>query len=100
MIQGASQILDDDVIPFSRFSTQRPVVIIEQNQPNLGQLIELYLGLGDIILVPNPYVGVRMIDMFISENVEILAIEGLLGKGTPLPTAQNVIPLQGAGIPA
>ncbi|MHC8492060.1 hypothetical protein ACTU44_05020 [Thalassospira sp. SM2505] len=69
----------DDTAICCRAINQRPVVIIEQNQEDLGQLIGLYLGLADIILVPNAYVGVRMINLFRSEDVEILAIEGLLG---------------------
>lgn len=84
MIQDAMQFFADELIPYTRFSNQRPVVVIEQNQPNLSQLVELYLGLADIILVPNPYMGLRVINLFESEHVEILAIEGLLGHGTSL----------------
>lgn len=84
MIQNAMQLFADELIPYTRFANQRPVVIIEQNQSNLSQLIELYLGLADIILVPNPYIGLRVINLFKSEHVEILAIEGLLGHGTYL----------------
>lgn len=77
-----SDVYPNDVLPYCRHADQRPVVIIEQNQESLDQLIELYLGLADIILVPNAYVGLRMINLFKSRDVEILAIEGFLGYGS------------------
>ncbi len=82
MIQDVMQFFADELIPYTRLSNQRPVVIIEQNQPSLGQLIELYLGQADIILVPSPYIGLRMINLFKSEHVEILAVEGMQGHRT------------------
>lgn len=81
-MQHLSDTYPNDVLPYCRRADQRPVVIIEQNQESLDQLIELYLGLADIILVPNAYVGLRMINLFKSQDVEILAIEGFLGYGS------------------
>ncbi|MCC4239329.1 hypothetical protein [Thalassospira povalilytica] len=78
-MQNVSEVRRDDPLVYGRFSNQRPVVIIEQNQENLDHLIDQYLGLADIILVPNAYIGLRMIKLFKSEDVEILAIEGLFG---------------------
>ncbi|MDG4717630.1 MULTISPECIES: hypothetical protein [Thalassospira] len=83
-MQNLLAMSPDDRGLLARCSEQRPVVIIEQNQSNLDELVGLYLGLADIILVPNAYIGLRMINLFKSENVPILAVEGLFGYGSSL----------------
>jgi hypothetical protein len=90
-MQNPISSLADQIWPRNRHSTQRPVVVIEQNQKDLRQLIELYLGLADIILVPNAYVGLTMINQFKSQHIEIMAIEGLFGCGTSLQD-KDVVP--------
>tara|TARA_R110000772_G_scaffold261701_1_gene380290 strand:- start:80 stop:478 length:399 start_codon:yes stop_codon:yes gene_type:complete len=77
MMLSATCCSGDDVIACRQPPHQRPVVIIEQNLANLDQAITQYLGLGDIILVPNPYHGLHMIRMFEAENIEIMAVVGI-----------------------
>lgn len=53
-----------------------PIVVIDQNMPALGSLIQSYLGLAQIALVPNQRAGRRLLASLANQDVEILAVIG------------------------